>query len=515
MKPRRQIRTPELGNAVKERVVGEEQQATGPRTTPRERVVAVFVWASLGLGLGSLWVVWVLSWLEDARSRGEGVELAAVATLGALVMLWVALGRRIWRLWHRSGRHARIALAACLVAIAVASLLTWAAREAAPREALFLEIGGHFAFGPYPGKEVMESLGEQNFNAVVSLLTPSGDPDWARRSREEQEMAREHGMELIAAPLLVGDSLNVEGWNVLRELADRNAGRYYVHADGDAPVRTARLLLARMTGRHHLLPDRLGPGTSFERGPVFTLGPEVFLAPFPTDGELLESYLTGSVRAVLSLLDPTDVENRFWTQRQKELLEAHGIEFREAPVGGEPFDPQEALQAVQVATSLGRPLVVQVFLSESPAADAFRQAYITGRPPLPPGLFTSPLSGGQARVIASSVAAGPRPVEREFGTLHNRGVRTIVFLGPPNSPGLDVDRQLSSAAGLDWYVHDGSEGRLLERMETGGPRYVYGPDVEAFAEQVTGRLGPPVPERTSRAADTLSTVPRTDQEEPA
>ena len=118
-------------------------------------------------------------------------------------------------------------------------------------------------------------------------------------------------------------------------------------------------------------------------------------------------------------------------------------------------------------------------------------------------------------MIASSVAAGPRPVEREFGTLHNRGVRTIVFLGPPNSPGLDVDRQLSSAAGLDWYVHDGSEGRLLERMETGGPWYVYGPDVEAFAEQVTGRLGPPVPERTSRAADTLSTVPRTDQEEPA
>jgi len=454
---------------------------------------AAFVWVTLGAGLGSLAAALALKAFLEGRWDGPGGTVSVAVVFTAFVVAWGVLGVPASRLWQRRGSLTRVGISVALLAGLAAGVSSWGWLVDVPEEPVFLEAGGRFAFGAYPTREVVSSLEEQDFSGVISFLDPEGDPEQAGLVDKERSMTAESGLELFSAPLFAGDSVNRETLDAVRAIVEEGEGRYYVHASGEESLQSSRLLLMRLSGRGALLPDRLAEVEAFERGRIYRLSEGVYLAPFPTESEHFRYYLTGSVRSVLSLMDPETPADIPWIERQRELLEPNGIEFHLAPLPGEPFDPARAVAAAEIAGSLPRPLVVQSFLTASTSAEAFAQAFLAGVPPMPPRLFDLPLRGGSARVVAPNVAVGPRPIGAEFRALYNRGVRAITHVGAPPA-GLDRDRDLSREAGLRWHGRVENDSSLLVLVERGGPWYVYGGGSGAIAERIRERYGPALPE---------------------
>ena len=490
-----------------ERIVGEDQWRQKRGTTLGEVLGSAAIWVTVGFCVGLGLEGQVLHWL-DFRGAGEGWSrpvryAAALGATAVALVAWVWLSARLSELrWRLSGTRLAwgvpLALGSCAVAVLFWYSQSWGAED------VDLELGGRFAFGASPSHGQMTWLRRGGFVGIVSLLHPS-EPGEAEIRIQEARWAQELGLTMVLAPLQPERGLDATALDALSELARGDEGPWYV-AGGNDPnrLRVGRSLLIRMTGSSEPLPQRLMEVESFERGPVMALEEEIFLAPFPTDGEILNDYLGGSVRSVLSLLDSANAADRDWLDHQDEILDRFGIELHHAPVREEPFEPWEVVRAVEMARSLPRPLVVQGFLTPSVAGEAFAVAWSTGLPPLPERLFTEPLEGGHVKVIAANLAVGPRPAGREFRTLFNRGVRRITDLGGGASSPTREDRELSRMAQLEWYDHQGDDEALLTTLAEGGPWYVYGAGAEDLADRIARRQGgTPTEERESEPLDTL------------
>jgi protein tyrosine phosphatase (PTP) superfamily phosphohydrolase (DUF442 family) len=477
---------------IRERVVGEQQWGTGRGATLREAVGTSLVWLGVGLGLFLFFMAAANLWLIHEPVRGWSFYGRTVGLVVSLVAVWGVTGRLATHVWHGRGRGMRIFLVLLLAlgigagAVALASTV-----QELPSEARLMEIGGRFTFGPYPDQATLQRLREEGFTAVVSILEPGSDPEEAGLLLREQVEAERLGLAVISVPPFTGQEMELGSLATLEQIAQDSRGRFYVHGLTEDSKRLAltRRLLLRLGNRRDLLPNELSDGLALERGPVSELAPDVHLTPFPTDAELLEYLAAGPVRNVVVLMDPANPEDQAWIDHEGQVLEMVGIELHVAPLHGERFDPEQAVEVSDLARSLERPVVLQTFLTPSVAGDAVRLAFTSGLPPLPPGVFGDTLSGGPVSVIAPHAATGPRPVDREFGWLFVRGVRKVALFDGLRPAERSRDRSLSDVAGLEWYFLDGDVDRLLEEMAHGGPWYVYGPGVETVLDRVTERFG--------------------------
>ena len=487
-----------------ERIVGETQWNEGRGATLGEFMASAVVWAAVGLGFVLAVRGWVFPWLEAQARDGEwtrGGSAAAVlcATLLAVVT-WAWLSARLSRL-RRRGAGLAWGVPVVLSVGAVAVLWAWI-DQGWGAEKVTPELGGRFAFGTSLTRSLMTRLKREGYVGIVSLLYPS-EADGSEGAPRASAWAREMDMTMVDAPLHPERELDTGSLDVLARVAREGGGRWFVHGGADTNrLQMARRLLTRMTGSPELLPDRLTSVGALERGPVLRLEEDVFLTPFPTDHEFLTLYLEGSVRSVLSLLDPSDPADRDWLDRESPILTRLGIGLHAAPVREEPFDPFEVVDAVETARALPRPLVVQSFLTPSVRSEAFGQAWPTGVPPLPIRLFTEPLQGGEARVVVPNVAVGPPPVGREFRTLFNRGVRRVLRVGGDRPATIREEQALSREAGLDWHEPPADTEALLLELARGGPWYVYGSGAEELVERIAGRQAEPPPRGPGAARDT-------------
>ena len=497
-------RRPDAWGFATERVVGGGNPGAPSSSIVVSLLSFLLSWAMVGFVLGTAVLVGPLAWLIEVSARSGWsslVESGAALLLVTLYFLGSAFCAYVLERWRRSGGVVPgVIVPAVLVGVTAWTAWTWMNPRLAEEGEVVLELDGRFAFGAYPTERMLESMVQREFTGVISLLHPAAIPVEPRLISMGKKRAEALGLDFVSAPMLPWGASDERAEAVLRRYGSARVGRYYVHSYlGRSRVTRARAVIEDAVERGSLA-WRLRDKEMFERGLVVQLERDVFLTPFPTPAELDDFFLDGSPGAVLSLMDPDNGSDREWLDFERSLLQDVDIPLYVATVKPAPYDPNAALAAARRARGLPRPLVVHAFFTESVASEAFVQAYLMDRPPLPPSLFEEPMDGGGIEVLAPNVAVGPRPIAREFGSLYNRGIGVVSHVGPQGAPGLAQDAYLTAIAGLRWYDPRGDTDALLDSLGVGGPWYLYG-STEEFASDVAARHGPAIPRRVADSPD--------------
>jgi protein tyrosine phosphatase (PTP) superfamily phosphohydrolase (DUF442 family) len=371
---------------------------------------------------------------------------------------------------------------------------------AADAEPEAFDTVSQFTFGPYPTRERLLQLKQEGYTAVIPLLHPAVVPFEPKLLADEQALAEEIGIEVIHAPMLPWVGENEASLKKIKEIARTGQGRYYVHCYlGKDRVNVVKRIVEQVVGApagtesaetRRLLDDE----DAFERGKIYHLADQVYVAPYPTDEELFSYILNGSIRHVVSLLDPSNPDDIELIDKEQATFEIYEMPFTLSPISSQPYDPEQVLQVAEHVRTLPRPVVVHAFRSDSLATEAFLQAYMAHVPPLPPSLFQEPMAGGDVTVVAPNIAVGPRPTLSEFSSyLHPRGVRGIVYVGEAGAPDARKDQAAAQAADLEWQAFRSDDPSLFETIKSGGPWYVYGPEQSVVQQQIADQLGPAIP----------------------
>lgn len=476
---------------------------------PAPLTVALFLctWLAVGFAAGTLTLLgpvrWVTTAMRDGGSSAVAERMAVVAIIATYVSLSFIVSVILVKVAVRRGGWRRYAVPAGAWLAAAACLWLWMTPHLVNGlQPVQTDTVARFTFGPYPERERFEQLREDGFTAVVSLLHPAIVPFEPTLIARERELAEEFGLEFIHAPMLpwVGD--NAETLELLKGLAVRDIGRYYVHCYlGRDRVGTVRALIERQ-GVTMLADVRAEPPTDFEfdkdrfeRGPIVEIDEAVFVAPYPTDDEMFKYVLGGSFASIVSLLDPGNPDDRPWIEKEQQLLSDYGVPFSLQPVSWMNYSPSAALAAAEHVRSLPRPVLVHAFRSEGVAAGAFMLAYRSGLPPVSTVGFATEMERGQPHVVAPNVVVGPRPAGPEFGSfLRARGIRSIVYVGDATREDAVGDRAVAEReAGLSFHAVPPDVGRIIALVAVDGPWYIYGPGLgrvqSGLAERFAGSLG--------------------------
>ena len=489
----------------------------------KRTLLFLVLWLAIGFSIGTATLLGPVRWVTTlCRAHGfpDGLEKAAVQLL--IVLLVAVTGATAWVLTRAALSSERIethyglpALALLAAGGAVWLWMTPAMLRA--QNGAVTTAGTHFTFGPYPDEDRLHDLASERYTAVISLLHPAVIPFEPQLMAREDEAAAHAGIQVIHLPMLPWVSDNTAVLARVRDLARARTGRYYVHCYlGMDRVQMVRRVIEEEGGgavETEALNDAppLSQSNLWTRGEIVHLDDRVHLTPFPEQDEFLRYFMGGRVR-IVSLLDTSDPDDRTWIEQERALVDRYHLPYTSLPLSGSRFNPQAVLAAARQVRALDGTVAVHDFLSpgsgRSPIAEAFAQAYRSGRPPLPPTLWKQPLARGAARVIAPHVAAGPRPEPAEFGAvLALRGVRRAMFAGDPRSAEARLDRSAAAEAGIGWEaLEQPAPAAVVGRLEQGGPFYLYGDVTGELTRAIVLRFGPAVPPSVTGDAGRLLAV---------
>jgi phytol kinase len=485
----------------------------------KRALLFVLLWLTIGFSIGTATLLGPVRWVTvfcRGHALPDGIEKWAVRLVIVLLVAVTALAAWILARAAAASARAETRYGLPLLAIAAAAGAVWLWMTPAMLRAQAggeTADGAHFTFGPYPDEDRMRDLRGEGYTAIVTLLHPAVIPFEPELLKTEEQAAARAGIELIHLPMLPWVSDNTESLDRVRALARARRGRYYVHCYlGMDRVQVVRRIVdqesAGVDTGSVTAAMPIGSVDLWGRGAVLHLDGRVHVTPFPSDEEFLRFLVAGNTRLV-SLLDDKDPDDRDWIAKERGIVERYRIPYTSLPLSTQHYDPRAVLKAAQVVRGLPGTMVVHDFLppasGKSAAAEAFAQAYRSGRPPLPASLFADPLAAGAARVIAPHVAIGPRPAPAEFGAvLARRGVRAVVFLGEARSRAAREDRVAAAEGHVEWIVMSATDtDAVVARLERGGPYYLYGTVGDTLSRAIADRFGPPLPPRVTEEAERL------------
>jgi phytol kinase len=480
----------------------------------------LLLWLAIGFSIGTATLLGPVRWVTTycrARALPDSVEKTAVQLL--IVLLVVITGATAWVLARAALTSERMETHYGLPALAflAAGGAVWLWMTPAmlrTQNGAVTTTGTHFTFGPYPDDDRLRELAGEGYTAVISLLHPAVIPFEPQLMAREDQAAAHAGIQVIHLPMLPWVSDNAAVLDKVRDLARTRTGRYYVHCYlGMDRVQMVRRVIEEESGgvvQTEALSEApsLSQHDLWTRGEIVHLDERVHITPFPEEEEFLRYFMGGRVE-IVSLLDKGDPDDRAWIAQERALVDRYHLPYTSLPLSSSHFDPQAVLAAARRVRALEGTVAVHDFLSpgsgRSPIAEAFAQAYRSGRPPLPPTLWKEPLARGAARVIAPHVATGPRPEPAEFGAvLAARGVRRTIFAGDPHAAAGRLDSGAAAEAGLSWEALDHpAPAALVARLEQGGPFYMYGEITDDLIRAIAARFGPAMPPRVTDDAGRL------------
>jgi hypothetical protein len=359
------------------------------RNSRKNLLLLLYYWLCLGFCLGTLTLMgpvrWAVTWVRTAGG-GETLEKIAVLSLIGLLAAASFLSARYAASLTAAARKKRLKIiylggALCMCAVSLGFWMN-------PRLMTDLRAVGRpeyfskaeFVFGPYPDRERMLELKADKYTAVISLLSPAVVPFEPVLIEQEAALAREHGVDLIHIPMLPWVSANDEGERKIKELAAKAYGRYYVHCYlGKDRVNIFRKMLGAASKDITLQPAAPGGMRTlydikkFERGDITLLERDVFFTPLPTDEEFFGYVLNGSVKTLVSLLNPANSEDLPWIEKEKALAAKYGLGFVNCPWLA--LDREEKDAAVNNILSLEKPLAIHAFNTTAPECGEFAQTY--------------------------------------------------------------------------------------------------------------------------------------------
>ena len=492
----------------------------------KKALLFLLLWLCAGFSLGTSTLLGPVRWIAAfcrAHPGLPGLERGAIVMVIVLLVSLSAITALIlWRaVVETLRREVRYGIPALAIAAAAGAVWLWMTPSLLrDQSGAVTEAGMHFTFGPYPDEDRLRELKDEGYTAVVPLLHPAVIPFEPELLLREKAAAERVGLEVIHLPMLPWVSANSEALERVRALAKSGRGRYYVHCYlGKDRVQLVRRVVEEETREDQsealVAAATLSGHHEWERGEVVHLDDRVHLTPYPTEREFLRYFAGGEKVQVVSLLDDRDPDDRLWWKDEERFCRQYRLACLHLSLTLAPYDPQAVLRAAARVRGLAPgTIAVHDFLApasgHAPIPEAFLMAYRSGRPPLPPSSCDGPLAAGRLEVVAPHVAVGPRPGPSEFGAVLLRcGVREAIAVGEIAPRALQEDREAASEVRMP--IRAAGRARpaeLVERLDRGGPYYLYGDVDAALRAAIAARFGPPIPpEVRPEAAALLAAVP--------
>jgi hypothetical protein len=333
----------------------------------------------VGMFFGTLVLVlavrWILAGLQRIRADQGLQNLVLIVVILTYVVLSAILARMLQRraLTAPSGL-VRFAIPASVTVLAFATFWLWAdpgrlfaSLAGGTTSKLATRSGALWEFGRYPDSATLSGFKKDGFTAVITLEHPS---DLVERQSiaDERRLAQEIGIKLIEAPMLPWVSNNQKSLALIREIAKKGGGRYYVHCGlGRDRVNLVKHMLEGMgaqtvSGPGYLAGNFLNTRIpNFERGQLGTFGNDKWIAPYPNDVEMLGNFLQGKRSHVILALDTTDAGELQWEHQAEAELREYAIPFEELPT--RPNNSAQIKQIVSRLLALPAPAAVLVPLT--------------------------------------------------------------------------------------------------------------------------------------------------------
>lgn len=340
----------------------------------------LYVWLMVGFATGTATLLWPARWVtaalrHSAWSAWEDRAMIAVILLyGASSFL---LARALTRLTRRA-RQAPVRIGIPGVATLCAGLSLWGWTNPAVYATVAGGIsntrvaagGAEFVFGPYPDRARIQQLKSEGFAGLISLQHAAVVPFEPQGIATEKVAAQELGIEFIHAPMLPWVSSNEGSLDVIRAVAERGKGRYYVHCGlGRDRTNVVKRMLENMGAslaagapaneKPRDFAVRFAEGKRLmERGAFREIEPGIWLVPYPNQHELYGNMLAGQLAHVLVLLDPSRSQQAQWVEHLRAVLAEHHVAASFEPVQGS--SRAAYADAIAIARTLPRPLAVIV-----------------------------------------------------------------------------------------------------------------------------------------------------------
>jgi len=349
----------------------------------------LYYWLCLGFFLGTLVLMGPVRWLavySRAHDWSAPREKALVFLFIGILAVVSALCARLFalRTSASAAKPAKAAFAGAALGLFLVSLWFWMNPKLMidkTMEVTFSNYSGtEFIFGPYPEKEKLLELKKEYYTAVISLLSPAVVPFEPALMGREAAAAKEAGIELISIPMLPWVSTNDHVEGRIEELVKRGGGKYYVHCylGKDRVNIFKKLLSSKAAGAKITSQDPVGMRTlydikKFERGAIAILDRDVFFTPYPTDEEFFGYILNGSVKTLVSLLDPANKEDLPWITKEKAISVKYKMKY--ANYSWKTMSAEKKEAATKEIMKLEKPAVIHAFLSQSPECVDFVDTY--------------------------------------------------------------------------------------------------------------------------------------------
>lgn len=337
-----------------------------------------FIWLNIGVALGLAVLVGPVRWAATYSRENNYSDSSENLLIKTIIIAFVAFSFIVSvvfvaQIVKAKGRILKIVAGAVCLALgsfALYKLLnpeklaTFAAQEKSVE-------GKQFVFGPYPGEVELQKLKQEGHTTVISLLHPAVTPFEPMLLKEEEENCKKAGLKLISIPMLPWISENEEALKRIKQLAEHPEGKYYVHCYlGKDRVNLAKRLIA--TYNKSIKPETAGGSersldhiSKFERGDITKISDKIYFTPFPTDEEYTGYLIAGGVQQVVSLMDPTDPEQKTRIDAERSLLDTYHIPFKNISISSAK-DEKQLAKLKELLSTMPKPLVIHRFFSNTP-----------------------------------------------------------------------------------------------------------------------------------------------------
>lgn len=349
------------------------------------------IWFCVGFTIGTIILIYPVHWITDYSmannwsSTAENTIVKLVILLFVIFSFFVSFG--LLKVYFKiRNSAAMIVFVSVLASTTLFVLWLWFSPElmgSLNPQKLTSESTkkAEFFFGPYPTELILSDLKEKNYTLIISLLHPAVVPFEPKLLKDEEIAAGKIGIKFINIPMLPWVSDNSDALEKIKHIIKNEKGKIYVHCylgkDRANVVKNIIKINAGVVDKstEPVASHQLTEITAFERGEIIQLEPNVFLTPYPTDEEFFSYILTGSIKNVVNLMNPTNKEELSLVEKEKITLAQYGIPFHHFPLVVAPNNTKSVLDIVQKIKKLQRPILIHCFSSKDPNWEFFKKAY--------------------------------------------------------------------------------------------------------------------------------------------
>jgi protein tyrosine phosphatase (PTP) superfamily phosphohydrolase (DUF442 family) len=338
-----------------------------------------FIWLTIGFALGFAVLMGPVRWVANYSRENNYSDSREALLIKGLIGVFIILSF-IVSLLLSSGviksksKYTKIVIPVVCLALAVfaVSKLLNPQNLKGLASARTNTDNKQFTFGSYPTIDELETLKNEGYTSVISLLHPAVTPFEPVLLEEEKVNCKKVGLSIISIPMLPWVSDNEEALNKIKQLAKSNEGKYYVHCYlGKDRVNVVKRIISTYNKSVEFVPEKsnarsLESVTSFERGAITQISKGVFFTPYPTHEEYTGYLVAGGVQQVISLMDTTDNEQKGRIDEERKLLSTYHIPFKIITIQSAK-DKKELAILKQAIATMPKPLVIHRFFSNKPA----------------------------------------------------------------------------------------------------------------------------------------------------